>query len=228
MKICNFITVFFLITVIGIQSIYGQEKINQFDLNGKRTGVWKKYYSNKRLRYQGQFEAGKEVGVFKYYSAASSNYPIAIKSFQKNTNMASVKFYSEKGILESEGDFNGKKRIGTWVYYHNDGKSVLSRENYENGILNGESVTYYISGKITETSHFKNGKLHGNLKRYADTGVLLDDLNYENGKLHGNAKYFNIEGKLIYWGAYENDEKVGKWEYFENGKPVNYKTRKQD
>lgn len=217
MKISYSLFVFILLSVMGFQSINGQVTINQFDANGKRTGVWEKYYNNKRIRYQGQFLAGKEIGIFKYYSALSSDHPIAIKTFSKNSNQSSVQFFTEKGVLESKGEMNGKNRIGKWVYFHSDGKSILSEENYENAILNGESKTYYLTGKITEVSHYRNGKLHGNLKRYADNGFLLDDLNYENGKLHGAAKYYNIEGKLIYWGDYENDEKVGKWEYFEKG-----------
>jgi MORN repeat variant len=221
MKIHQAIFTIFLLSFIGLQPIKGQEVINQFDTNGERTGVWKKYYNNKRIRYQGQFKAGKEIGVFKYYSALSSEHPIAIKTFTKNSNLAAIKFYTEKGILESEGAMEGKNRVGKWLYYHVDGKTVLSEETYKKGILNGTSKTYYLTGKITEISQFKNDKLHGNLKRYADNGVLLDDLNYENGKLHGSAKYYNIEGKLIYWGDYENDEKIGKWEYFEKGKPEN-------
>jgi len=222
MKIPYSLFAFVLIILFSFQSVNGQEKINQFDTNGKRIGVWKKYYNNKRIRYQGQFKEGKEVGVFKYYSVLSSEYPTVIKTFLKNSSQANVQFFTEKGILESEGVMNGKNRIGKWLYYHPDGKSILSEENYVNGVLNGESKTYYLNGKTTEFSHFKNGKLHGNLKRYADNGILLDDLNYMNDKLHGAAKYFNMDGQLIYWGDYENDEKVGKWEFFENGKPEDF------
>ena len=221
MKIYHVIFLIFLLPIIGFQPINGQEAINQFDANGERTGVWKKYYNNKRIRYQGQFQAGKEIGVFNYYSALSSEHPIATKTFKKNSNLATIIFYTEKGILESEGKMIGKNRIGKWLYYHIDGETILSEETYENGILNGTSKTYYVTGKITEISQYKSGKLHGNLKRYADNGILLDDLNYEKGKLHGSAKYFNVEGKLIYWGDYASDEKIGKWEYFENGKAEN-------
>lgn len=228
MKINHTIFVFFLIAVTSFQSIIGQEAINKFDANGKRIGVWEKYYNNNRIRYQGQFQNGKEIGVFKYYSALSSEHPIVIKTFTKNSTQAKVKFFTEKGILESEGEMNGKNRVGKWLYYHVDGKSILAEENYEKGILNGESITYYLTGTITEISNYKNGKLHGNLKRYADNSVLLDDLNYENGKLNGAAKYYNVEGELIYWGDYENDEKVGQWEYFENGKPENFKSVKKE
>ncbi|WP_456376758.1 toxin-antitoxin system YwqK family antitoxin [Lutibacter sp.] len=227
MKFHQSIAIFILFVTLGLQNTSAQPAINKFDANGERTGVWEKQYNNNRIRYQGQFNAGKEIGVFKYYSALSSEHPIVIKIFEKESNLAKVQFFTVKGILESEGAMEGKKRIGKWLYFHPNGKSILAEENYKNGVLNGESKTYYLNGKITEFSHFKNGKLHGSLKRYADNGILLDDLNYENGKLHGAAKYYNNKGKLIYWGDYENDLKVGKWEYFENGKPEDFKINKQ-
>ena len=220
--------VLILIAIFTFQWGFGQKKINQLDSNGERTGVWKKYYNNGRLRYQGQFDAGKEKGVFKFYSALNSDHPILVKAFEPNSNKAQVKFYTEKGILKSAGEMQGKLRTGKWVYYHKEGKKVLSIEHYINAELNGNSQTYYKSGKITEDLNYKNGKLHGNLKRYADSGVLLDDLNYVRGKLEGAAKYYNVQGKLVYWGDYENDEKIGKWEYFEKGKPIDFDEIKEE
>jgi len=210
----------YLLLFCGVFIVSAQEKINQFDANGKRTGVWKKYYANKRLRYQGQFEGGKEVGEFKFYSAQSSVHPISIKIFQENSKISKVKFFSVKGVLESEGQLNEKNRIGKWVFYHKDGKTILSEEFYVDRLLEGVSKTYFENGKIAEILNYKQGKLQGNIKRYSDTGVLLDDLNYENGKRQGIAKFYNIKGKLIYTGSYKNDEKVGKWKYFEDVKKL--------
>ena len=208
-------------------SIIAQEKINQLDNNGKRTGHWEKYYNNKRIRYKGQFEAGKEIGVFQFYSALNSDHPIAIKTFDNSSAIADVKFYSEQGILESKGQMDVKKRVGKWLYYHEDGKTIMSEENYVDGELNGEAKTYYKSGEITEILYYSKGKLHGNAKRYDIKGALVSDLTYENGKLHGLAKYFNTDGKLMYTGNYENDVKTGKWEYYENGEQKNVNKLKQ-
>lgn len=220
---------FFIVcfVVFSFHGLSAQEKINQLNANGKRTGVWKKHYNNGKIRYVGQFKNGKEIGVFKFYSALSSAHPIAIKTFENNNNLAKISFYTVKGVLESKGVIDGKKRTGLWKYYQPNGKTLLSEENYKDGILEGKSVTYYKSGKIAETVFYKNGKLQGNTKRFAENGVLLDDLNYAEGKLNGLAKYYNINGKLIYTGNYENDVKVGKWEYFENGKSVNVDRLKQ-
>ncbi|SNR75297.1 Antitoxin component YwqK of the YwqJK toxin-antitoxin module [Lutibacter agarilyticus] len=204
----------------GILSLSAQEEINKLNAKGERVGVWKKDYPNGRIRYQGQFEAGKEVGVFKYYSMVSSEHPILVKTFSKSTNLAEVVFYSEEGILESKGQMDGKNRVGKWLYFQKDGITIVSEENYENGVLNGISKTFYKSGIPTEILHYKNGKLHGKVERFADNGVLIDDLSYVDGKLQGLAKYYNLDGKLIYTGMYENDEKAGKWEFYDDGKSV--------
>lgn len=217
---------FFLILLISGTAI-AQEKINQLDVQGRRTGVWKKYYDNKNIRYEGQFEAGKEIGVFNYYDELNSKHPIIVKTFSKENDIAKVNFFYEDGTLQSEGTMNGKNRIGKWTYYNTDGKTVISEENYENGMLHGTATTYFAPLKITEVLNYKNGKLHGNVLRYSSEGILLDDLQYENGKLHGPAKYYNVAGNLVRKGNYENDEKAGNWEYFENGEPISAKKVKE-
>lgn len=221
MKLKAFFTILISLFILFISSLKAQEKINTFDLNGKRQGVWKKYYSNNNIRYEGTFKAGKEIGIFKYYDITDSTHPTIIKIFKPKSNIATVKFYTITGVLESSGAMKGKDRIGTWLYYYPDGKTLMIEENYENGILNGEYKSYYKTEKITEILNYKEGKLHGAAKRYADNGVLLDDINYRNGKLEGAAKYYNLYGQLIYAGNYKNDEKIGEWEFYENGKKEN-------
>lgn len=216
---CIIVFFFFACSVLS-----AQETINNFNSKGERDGVWEKQYANGRVRYKGQFNNGKEVGVFKYYSIVSSKYPILVKTFSEENNTAEVVFYSENGVLESKGQMEGKSRIGKWFFYHKDGRTILSEENYENGVLSGLSKTYYKTGTLTEVLMYKNGKLHGNIKRFADNGVLIDDVNYIDGKLNGLANYYNLDGKLIYTGLYENDKKTGKWEFFDDGKSVKSNT----
>ena len=228
MKIKNIsnIIIFIGVLVMSFQILQAQNKINQFN-NGKRTGLWKKYYNNGKIRYVGQFKNGKEIGVFKFYSPLSSKHPIAIKTFENQNNIVKVIYFTIEGALESEGEMDGKKRIGLWKYYQDKGKKLLSEENYKNGVLNGESVTYYKNGKIAERLFYKNGKLDGSTERHAANGILLNNLSYKDGKLNGLAKYYDIKGKLIYTGNYEDDVKVGKWKYFENGKSVSVDKLKQ-
>jgi antitoxin component YwqK of YwqJK toxin-antitoxin module len=218
MKFYKIILIFFSWCILI--PIYGnaQEKINQLDAKGRKTGIWKKYHNNNRIRYEGQFEADKEIGVFKYYSILSSDHPIIIKTFSKDSDIAEVVYYKEDGIKESEGKMKGKNRIGKWLYYYPDGKILMIEENYEDGVLNGNYTSYFKNSKVSEQLTYKNGKLNGNIKRFADNGTLLEDLNYVNDVLNGPANYYNVDGKLIYTGVYENDERVGDWKYYNDGK----------
>jgi antitoxin component YwqK of YwqJK toxin-antitoxin module len=198
-------------------SVFAQEKVNQVNAKGERIGVWEKYYENKKIRYQGQFENGKEVGVFKYYSPVSSKFPMALKTFKANSDEALVQHFTLKGILESEGKMKGKHRIGKWIYFQKDGKSTLIEENYENNVLNGDYKVFYEDGKLTKHSLYKDGKLHGNSKKYSPESILIEDVNYVNGQLHGLAAFYEDNGNLKQKGMYEEDLKVGPWEFFEDG-----------
>lgn len=212
----------FLISVISVfQSVSAQEKTNQFDANRKRDGVWKKYYSNNRVRYVGTFNHGKEVGTFKYYSASGSEHPIIIKNYHAGKETADVQFFTSKGIVESEGMMIGKNREGKWLFYHENGKSIMSEENYANGKLNGVYKTFYPSGEPTEITHYKNGLLDGNYKKYSIKGLLYNDFNYENGKLNGMAIYYSRStGDLIKKGPFKDDLRVGTWENYVDGELV--------
>ena len=79
------------------------QKLNKLDANGKRTGVWKKFYDNGKVRYFGEFKDGKEIGTFKFYSRISSSKPVIVKMFSNDT--ASVKFYDDLSRLKSKGKY---------------------------------------------------------------------------------------------------------------------------
>ena len=183
---------FFLNTLF----LSAQERINQFDKDGKRDGIWKKYHSNKLVRYVGQFKNGKEIGVFKFYNMTTNDFPEMVKSFSEKNDSAKVEYYSKKGIVESRGFMLKKHRIGKWNYFNDEGTAIMIEENYENGYLNGLSKIFYKNGKLAEIKNFDNGKLEGNFKRYAINGNLISDLNYLKGKLEGLAKYYNSKGEF--------------------------------
>ena len=212
-----------LVSVVFLPTVTAQ-KINQLNEKGKRTGIWKKYYTNKRIRYQGEFKNGKEIGVFKFYDVTHSDFPTAIKEFDANSNTAHVKFYTIKGKLRSEGKMIGRERFGVWKYYFPTGK-LFSEEFYKNGKLEGVVKNYYSNGKITSISKYKNGKKHGLFKKYADSGVLLQEVLFVNDQLNGLAKYYDLKGDLKEKGIYKDGKRFGKWEFYIDGEVVSKKDR---
>ena len=216
---------FVLIAILTIsplfQTLHAQGGVNQVDSNGKRQGVWKKHYTNNRIRYIGTFDHGKEVGTFKYYSASSSDNPIIVKEYHKNDDLAEVQFFTTAGILESKGLMNGKNREGKWLFFHSDGKSIMSEENYKDGKLNGVYNTFYPNGELTEITSYKNGLIDGNYKKYSIKGLLYNDFNYSRGKLNGMAIYYSRKtGDLIKKGPFKDDMRVGTWENYVDGELV--------
>lgn len=207
-----------LFTFLAVPGI-AQDTINQFDENGLRHGRWMKYYEEypDQLRYEGKFSHGQEVGIFKFYQPGQKN-AVAKKKFSPDSDLVEVSYYSQEGDTISIGNMQGKKRVGTWKYFHNGSDKIMMLENYENGILNGEKKTFYPNGQLTESSFYENGKLSGETKLFSETGVLLKHLNYRNGELHGPAKFYNSRGELIIEGQYKNNKHSGIWKYYENGK----------
>lgn len=222
MKFNNILFVLILLNVF----IASAQDINQFDADGKRHGIWKKHFKGtKVLRYEGQFLHGKEVGEFKFYENENGRPVLAAtKMFNETDGTAQVKFLNPQGKLISEGQMKGKAYVGTWNYYQNNGKSLLTTEHYnDNGELHGERLVYYENGQIAEMKHYVNGKLHGESKWYSEANVVLKTYNYVNGELHGPAKYYNPQGELITEGQYKHDKKTGIWKFYEEGKLIEEK-----
>ncbi|NND63859.1 MAG: hypothetical protein HKN48_11785 [Flavobacteriaceae bacterium] len=195
------------------------QEFNQFDENGKRHGVWKKKFpKSDQLRYEGEFNHGKEVGTFKFYCEDCKTQPMVVKEFSKNDDISEVKYYTKKGKLVSEGKMEGKERIGEWVYYHEKANTVMTREFYSKGALDGKKSTYYLNNQLTEELNYKNGKREGPNNYYSPDGVLLKKLLYVNDNLHGPAEYYDANGNVTIKGQYLNGKKHGLWKYYKNGK----------
>lgn len=197
------------------------QNLNRTDANGNRIGQWEKQYNNGKVRYRGQFENGKEVGFFHFYTETNQTKPYLVKEFIRGTTIANVQFFSSIGNLESSGQMDGKNRIGKWTYYGTKGEVVLE-ENYLNGKLSGLVTVYYHDGKITEESHYKDGVLHGQNKRYSSEGKLISDMMYSNGQLHGKIVYYDNKGVITQTGNYANGKRVGRWEFYIDGVLAGY------
>ncbi len=215
-----------LLSVFFITTLQSQ-KINQFDSNGKRNGVWKKYYQDdsNNIRYTGQFKNGKEVGVFKFYEENSYGTPSIIKKFSIKSDSAFVQFLTPKGKVKTEGWMLGKKRVGKWTYYFTDGK-LFSEEEYVDGKLNGVVKNYYRNGKLTEETSYKGGNKNGLSKIFTEAGILIEEVYYANGKLEGEGKYYDLKGNLKEKGIYKGGKRHGKWEFYMDGEVVTDKRKR--
>ena len=207
----------FLFSVFLLINGIVNAQINQYHDDGTRHGVWeKKFEGRDQVRYSGQFDHGKEVGDFRFYSKGLEGHPTAIKTFSENGTKAEVKFYTQSGKLISKGIEINKKKEGKWEYYHNTNSKLMTVENYVNGELDGEQITYYDNGQVSETINYVDGKKQGKQLVYSVKGVLIKEFTYANGELNGVNKFFSGRGVLTIEGMYKNDKKNGYWKYYDN------------
>ncbi|MGJ5642245.1 toxin-antitoxin system YwqK family antitoxin [Formosa sp. S-31] len=207
--------------LLAITPISLAQTINQLDANGKRHGVWKKNFENtKVLRYEGQFDHGKEIGTFKFYKNINKKSVLtAVKEFNKDNTIAEVTFLASNGKVISKGQMDGKKYVGDWVYYHNNSDKIMTTEHYNaNGKLDGEKLIYYQNGQIAERANYKNGLLDGKSTWISEKGVVLKEFQYKDDQLQGVSKYYDLDGNLLAEGAYKKNRKDGIWKYYKDGK----------
>lgn len=209
---------YLIIILFFTASLFGQNT-NQLDANGKKQGVWKgTYEQSKRPRYEGVFEHGKEVGMFKFFDDTSAGTVIATREFNPKDNSCYTIFYNQKGNKVSEGKLVNKLHDGEWNYYHENSPIVMTSENYVNDKLNGLRKVFYPSGKIAEEANYKNGKKDGSYKKYTETGIILEETLYKNGEFDGLALFRSPDNVVVAKGMFVKGKKEGIWEFNTNGK----------
>ena len=155
------------------------------DEKGLRHGSWKGYYNDSKiLRYVGNFNHGKEQGLFTYYANSDKNIVMATRNFDNKNNAYTI-FFDETKNKVSEGNMVNKLREGVWKYYHKNSKEIMTLENYKNDMLQGSRKVFYISGKLAEEVNYKNNLKQGISKKYSKQGILIEESTFDKGVLQG-------------------------------------------
>ncbi|WP_405252372.1 hypothetical protein [Dokdonia sp. Asnod3-C12] len=208
------LTIVLIIIMAQYQQLSVAQSYNQFDEDGKRHGLWQKTFDNEnQLRYTGAFSHGQEVGTFNFYDS-KGGHPTAVKVYTPDSPYIDVTFFTTDGKMVSKGRMNGRERIGEWLSYHQDGKSVMIKENYENGKLEGERSVYFINGVLAQQEFYKKGLKEGKATYYSEEKKVLKELQYVNDKLEGAVRLYNGFGQLEVEGTYKNNRKHGLWKYY--------------
>ena len=214
---------FLLLTTIAFA-----QDFNKLDSDGKKQGLWKGFYEqSKRLRYEGTFDHGKEVGLFKFFDDTKIGTVIATREFNPKDNSCYTIFYNQKNNKVSEGKVVNKQFEGEWKYYHENSPTIMTTEFYENGKLNGVRKVFYLSGIIAEETTYNDGLKNGNYKKFTETNIILEESTYKKGEYDGTAIFRNSNNQIAGQGLFKNGKKVGTWKILEKGKLKNVNMNRQ-
>lgn len=98
--------------------------------------------------------------------------------------------------------------------------TLLLKQNFEDGKLNGESIVYHTQDSIY-FNNYVDDKKEGECRLENAKGVVLSKYNYKNDILTGEQLYNYASGKLMLKAHFDDHLPVRTWNYFsENGKPA--------
>jgi antitoxin component YwqK of YwqJK toxin-antitoxin module len=175
------------------------------------------YYENGAKSSEGTMRDGKADGYWKNYY---KNGKLKIEGNRRDFQLDSIwKFYSEKGkITKAVNYLEGKKNGYTLNYDTN--QRVSSKEAFINDIKQGNSFTYYPSGKTKLVTPYVKGKPDGIAYEYSEDSVIISIIKYQGGIL-ASIERMNRKD--------ENGKKQGLWkDFFEDGKLKEEKKYKDD
>jgi len=132
------IFLFFVFLCNSSFSQFYKRKINRYDENGRRTGIWRTYWDDDKKipMSKVRFKDGYETGVSREYRQKG----IMRLKYRYYKNRLRVKHYSENGKLEAKGwahmEYNEQDTHfyfhGKWKYFDERRKLIRIRW-YENG-----------------------------------------------------------------------------------------------
>jgi len=185
-----------------------KDTINRVDKKGSKQGIWRKYYTNSNLKYEGNFKDDYRIGQFKFYYENGKIQAISVFS-EKGLKAKTTQYY-ENGNILSVGNFYDQKKDSLWKLYSLGGV-IMAEESYNKGIRTGTWKTYYLNGKLFEIFWFQNDKMNGLYKSLFDDGKTKFEVTYVNDDMEGKATYYTPTGLISETGSFSKSLKVGVW-----------------
>ncbi|MFH2144104.1 MAG: toxin-antitoxin system YwqK family antitoxin [Bacteroidota bacterium] len=140
-------------------------------LDNRKTGLWKVYYPEGKIKSEIPYINGKPDGY--------------------------AKIYYENGNLSEEGIWKGTKWVGEYKYYHPNGNTAYLWQYNETGKRTGEQKYFHENGKVMIEGNWDNGKEKGVIKEYYDDGTLKAEKSFIDGKMDStNVKIYNKTGTV--------------------------------
>ncbi|TAG55780.1 MAG: toxin-antitoxin system YwqK family antitoxin [Cytophagales bacterium] len=125
------------------------------------------------------------------------------------------RFYFMNGKLNSEGSFFNGKYHSEWKYYHESNGKIQKIENWNLGVLHGESREYYPNEKIEKYFKYKNGVYHGLHYAYFEDGSIKKKGYYLNGLPEGTWQIFSGKNLLSEEGYYQQGLQNGWFKLYD-------------
>ena len=224
---------------IGVWTTYHRDgtldKIEEYDLNGKKNGLIKYYAANGILENEATYKSDELVRYVNYDK--DGNIKSEYKEKKHKLTFVSTRL---NGSVASQGQFINGLRTGTWQYtdpygqtyaeevYRLDKLEGVRKQYFQEGVLqstityredqlNGPNTEYYANGNVKIQANWKNGNYHGRFVEYFMDGTIYKDLYYTKGVQNGINKYYYPGGQIYLKEVFELGYIMSKERYNHKG-----------
>jgi len=169
--------------------------------NNNKTGVWKFYEDNEKVKQTGKFNNnGFQIGEWKWFHNDGSlkrieNYgngtldglteeydttgQLITKGLYEDGFEEGFWFYITSGYKQ-EGNYNSGRKNGEWKHYYPDG-TIKFKGTYLDDFPNGKHFYYWENGRLKEEQNYIMGKADGIWRKYTPEGLLFIYIDYKRG-----------------------------------------------
>lgn len=218
-----------------------QEKINRKDAQGLRTGMWKEFYPDGKVKTEVTFSEGKKHGYYKEFDPKGQLLNVykyvmdVIDTDAPELARLDVKTeYYEDGTKKYEGTFKEGKPVGVHNLFDTKGEITKTKLYTDEGILAGEGIMdvagnqqgpwieYHQNGQVKGKGEYKDGKRIGEWTFFHPNGKTEQKGKYDKkGRAQGEWKWYYESGNLLREETYLNDLREGPMtEYSDTGNIV--------
>ena len=161
---------------------------NEFYVGHFKNGKIAIYYSDGKLRYEGDCVDGKYEGIGTYYYEGDNRYEGEWKNGLKHGK--GILYYDhETNNIKYDGYFSKGNFEGKGIYYWDDGSYYIG--DFVNGLKHGYGTLYKSDGNLKYEGGFINDKFEGNGIYYCNSGnYYIGD--FKDGSKHGKGKLYKI------------------------------------
>ena len=185
-----------------------KKEINRYNKDGLKTGYWRDFYSNGKLKSESNFDNGVKKGISKQYN--SKGKIETIKNFSSDTLNRSEDIELIDLYKEYYPNTYKEKLIGG---FYNGMKQGMYREYDRLGnLING--YIYKNDTIIAEGLLLNDGTYDGKWTTNYSNGQLKSEGIYENGSKNGLWTFYYENGKKQQIGKYKNQIPSGEWKWF--------------
>ena len=188
------------------------EKLNQYNTQGHKEGLWQTFYANGVVKWEGTYSDGKREGYFKTYDDKGSlltiekyiNDVLQVDAPELAKLEVKTEYYPT-GVVKETGPYKNDKPYGTHRIYNENG-SEQKADVFDSGRIVAEGI-------LDST-----GLQQGEWKEYHENGKVKAEGKYVNGVKVGQWKYYSPNGKMFEIGKYDTKgRQQGKWLWYFDG-----------